>query len=87
MNVLLNPLLCVYTIKLLQFISLAGANYRITKQHTLLVTKTAHIFMSCRKGQHYSILWLVHCVESVSWSGTFSYVTMFGHVEYAAVAS
>lgn len=37
-------------------------------------------FISSRKG-HYSLLWLVNRVEFVSWSGTFSYVTMFGHVE------
>lgn len=57
---------------------------RFTKQHTLHVV---HISVSCSKGQHDSILWLVNCVEFVSWSGTFSYVTMFGHVDYAAVAS
>lgn len=38
---------------------------------------------SSRKGRHYLMLWLVNCVEFVSWSGTFSCVTMFGHVAQA----
>lgn len=58
----------------------ADHGYWVTKQPTLLVSQTAHIFMSCKKGQHYSMLWLVKCLDFVFWSGTFSHVTMFGHV-------
>lgn len=43
--------------------------------------------MSSGGAPHYGVLWLVNCVEFVSLSGTFSYVTMFGHVEKAAEAS
>lgn len=45
------------------------------------------ILTSSGEGQRCSTLWLVNCVEFVSWSGAFSYVTMFGHVDEAAVAS
>lgn len=41
----------------------------------------ADVLTTAGEGQRRSTLRLVNCVEFVSWSGTFSYVTMFGHVE------
>lgn len=49
--------------------------------------RRADILTTAGEGRRRSALRLVNCVEFVSWSGTFSYVTMFGHVESAAVAS
>lgn len=73
---------CMETIRCSQIPTLPVGGYRPQNNaHSFATELYTNILTSSRKGHHYSMLWLVNCVEFVSWSGTFSYVTMFGHVE------